>query len=519
MTTFNLVSQPWLPALPVTGGKAEYSLRELFEQAHTLRDLSAANPLTEAALCRLLLAVLHRAYRGPTTGKAWQALWQMGQFDATIPAYLAAQAEHFDLFSVTRPFYQTAGFTTDGEPTPVSKLLHELACATNKTLFDHTLDDQPPRLSPAEAARALITFQGYALGGGKSAASQTFGAHPYFGNAPLNQGALVFIKGENLFQTLLLNAVYYDPTQPNRPIPRDFDREDLPVWERDATRRKPGDYPQAGYLDYLTWMSRHVRLLPDPDGETVSWCYLAQGEKLPAAKEGQGPTVRDPFCAFRTNKDGLTFPIKLQEDKALWRDSGSLFAWKEETHASGTLRHAHEVAEYLDDLELRCAVIGLANDQANPLLWRQEVLPLSLALLREGQVVAYIERALEWCEELGFLLREQVKALAGEILTNGGRTPDAGQASKFAKNLGAEARYWAELEPLFHRYLDEMPKATDRDQRVRQWEKDTADIAINTFNKTTENALGYRARELRARVVVGDRFKAIVTNKLNKHQP
>jgi len=518
MTTFDLVTQPWLPTTHLDGSHAEHSLLDLFEQAHEQRDLAAANPLTQAALCRLLLAVLHRAHLGPTGSKAWRALWRPGRFDRTIPNYLVCQIEHFDLFSSTHPFFQTPGLTTDS-PTPISKLFHELACANNKTLFDHTLDDRPLRLPPAEAARALVTFQSYALGGGKSATSRTFGAHPYFGHAPLIQGAAVFIQGDNLFQTLLLNAVYYDPARPNHPIPRDLEQEDLPVWERDATRRPPGEYPPAGYLEYLTWTSRHIRLLPEPEGDGcfVSRFYMAQGEGLSLA-------VEDPFFAFRATKAGV-FPIKLQEERALWRDSGSLFDFarsqndaEKHQHSSMNIKLINGVADDLDDLpELRCSVIGLANNKANPLLWRMEQLPLSLELLRDEALPIYIKQALVWVEEVGFMLREETKRLAGEILTAGSRKPDAKDMARFATDLGTEASYWARLESLFRRYLVELPEAKDREGRQCQWEQETVATARATLHDTTENALGYSARELRARVMVQGRFAASTERKLKSH--
>lgn len=514
-TEFNLTTEPWLPVTDRTGGHATCSLTDLFRHAHELRDLAAETPLTQAALYRLLLAVLHHAYQGPTDGRAWSRLWRQGRFDQTIPDYLAQRRERFDLFSATHPFHQTPGLETESTPAPVSKLFHELACANNKTLFDHTLDASPPRLTPAAAARALVTFQNYALGGGKSASSNRFGPHPYFGHAPLIQGAVVFIEGDDLFQTLLLNAVYYDPTEPNVPIPRDFEEPDLPVWERSALRRPPGEYPAAGYLEYLTWTSRHLRLIPEGDGHDtfVSRFYMAQGEGLTGE-------VVDPFMARKETKLG-TFPIKLQEERALWRDSGSLFAFKSGpgSHelAPGNLRQARDMADVIDRPVLGCIVIGLANNKANPLLWRMESLPIRRPFLLDDELPAYLKKALHWSDEIGSALREEVKWLAGEILTNGNRRPDDKDASKFAANLGSESLYWAAMEPLFRLYLAELPDAPDRQQRQRQWQEDTVKTADGILDETTKNALGYNARELKARVLARESFRRTTFGKLKRN--
>lgn len=62
---FNLLEEPWIPVLRGERVK-EVSLAEALLEAHTITRIETPSPLEEAALHRLLLAVLHRAFRGPT---------------------------------------------------------------------------------------------------------------------------------------------------------------------------------------------------------------------------------------------------------------------------------------------------------------------------------------------------------------------------------------------------------------------------------------------------------------------
>lgn len=293
------------------------------------------------------------------------------------------------------------------------------------------------------------------------------------------------------------------------------------MWERNATRRPPGDYSPAGYLEYLTWTSRHIRLIPEPteEGWGVSRFYMAQGESLAAA-------VEDRFFAYRANKSGESYPIKLQEGRALWRDSGSLFNFAHsagddagQDHCSVNVKAINQMADDIDGLpELRCAVIGLANNKANPLLWRMEQLPLDRELLRDETLPVYIRKALAWVEDVGFELQQRTRGLAEELLTAGVRKADSKAAARLAEDLGTEGLYWARLEPPFRRYLAELPHAADHEERQRAWEREGIEIAQKTLQETTENALGYSTRELRARVMAQGRLDGYAAHKLKNRE-
>ena len=163
--SFNLVHEPWLPVL-YTGEplSREVSLLEALRDAHRIRELADPSPLVTVALHRLLIAVLHRVF-GPANDDEWAELWQSGRFGPDrLEAYFRQCESRFDLFDAEHPFYQTPGLPGTSATT-IAKLGHEFAAGNNPLLFDHSKDDAPVALEPAEAARRLVAHQAFAVGG------------------------------------------------------------------------------------------------------------------------------------------------------------------------------------------------------------------------------------------------------------------------------------------------------------------------------------------------------------------
>src|SRR5205823_667016 len=106
---------------------------------------------------------------------------------------------------------------------PVVLLAHEAATGNNATLFDHSFSESSKAISPASAARYLISRQTFSQSGGKS---QPF----YLSDAPLVRGFTVMAQGNCLFETIVLNLLVYTKDQP---VPWKGEVEDAPVWEQD----------------------------------------------------------------------------------------------------------------------------------------------------------------------------------------------------------------------------------------------------------------------------------------------
>ncbi len=498
MLNFDLVGKNWVYCRTQSGEQVMLSLHDLFSKAHELKEITDNNPLTVAALHRLLLAIIHSAVDGPDKFPDWEALWQRKSFLGTpVLDYLEAKRDRFDLFSEQYPFYQTAGFTLDTTVTS-QKLLHELATGNNKTIFDHNLDDDPAHLSPDQAARALLTAQMYSFGGGQGATSKLFGKHPNFAHAPLVLGALILIQGRNLFETLLLNLLRYS-REHSRPIVSFVN--DNPVWEQDSIspdgKNSFDPRPPLGYLEYLTWRSRHIRLLPQEDNGKllVRHLYMAQGNIV--YKDFKG----DPMFAYGRDKEQLRFPIKLDTERSFWRNSAALFEFsdsqdsKKADDRSLTVKQAANLKGegILPKGPLRCLVIGIANDKANPLCWRMEQLTVPSEILQDQDRVHCLKKALEWAEGIGLILRSQTRSLAQYVLAPDGRKADTKAVTRLASAFGTEAQYWARLDTEFRVFLSQLT-----DEALLGWYTQVKHTALNVFEETTRHYLSHTARELQA---------------------
>ncbi len=277
--SFNLANEPFIPCLIRDGPPVEWGLRDVLVNAHTIAAIRDESPLVTIALHRLLLAILHRCYQGPKNAAVRVLIRTARMFDADrISAYFAEWAERFDLFHQKYPFFQRAGFTTR-EPSGINRLAQELSRGNNAALFDHTTDEPPPAVTPAHAARLVIAEQAFAVGGGKSDTGNTT-------HAPLVSGAVVLARGDTLFDTLWLNLTVFTQKEPIASL-----ADDVPVWERPPVEphKQPGR--PRGYLDFLTWQSRTLRLHPEEvDGRVVvRRVSYAQGA---SSKPAPGSTTR-----------------------------------------------------------------------------------------------------------------------------------------------------------------------------------------------------------------------------------
>ena len=202
MSTFDLIDEPWLPC--VMRGEAHVRmlpLREVIRHAHEINEVAGETPLVTISLHRLVLAVIHRVV-GPHDKESWHGLWERASFDLPeFDAYLDTWRHRFDLFADVRPFYQEASLDP-AQAVPVSKLLHAVSTGNNPSFFDHSVDSDPAPLTPAAAARALVTHQSLALGG---LITRGRGQSPSADSAPLVKCAVFLIRGTTLFRTLMLN--------------------------------------------------------------------------------------------------------------------------------------------------------------------------------------------------------------------------------------------------------------------------------------------------------------------------
>ncbi len=517
MFTFNLVDEKWIPCTMPGGRYEEMGLRDVLLKANSIEEIFDPSPLVAVAVHRLLLAILHHSHNGPETEADWQNLWRDGRGtwdDDKLLRYLTEKHDRFDLFDAKHPFYQCAvmpigGTDTKGQPKSYSKsianLIHELATGDNATLFDHTTESNAQAVSPAEAARLLIAFQAFAVGG---LLTYEIGQAPKFfksaNNAPLVKGAVILVRGKNLFQTLMLNLHKYNRDDEE---PFTLDPNDLPAWERDEETLATDRHPK-GYLDLLTWQSRRVRLLPEQDEQgqiIVGQVVIMKGNRFP---EGFLLRHKETMLAFTKLKKPSKGqdpwpPVAFREERALWRDSLALFQSAEEE------RTRPKMLDWLNDICAKgiipesttydLSVTGLVTSKAKISLWRHERLPLPLKYLENDELLTKLRAALNLAEEdVGESLNASAWNLARLIIAPEAERLNDNQkkdVNRMADHMAITRPYWARLGLVFHKLLTDL--AEDVTQEVGEvihgenslpwWASEVRKAAWFAFHEATDS--------------------------------
>ncbi len=463
--SFNLIDQPWIPCIAVEGKFVEVSLRGLLARAHKLREVSCETPIMSASVLPLALAILHRVF-GPEDFDDWAALWKAGKFDMErLEDYFEKWHERFDLFHPERPFYQVKDNQVD--PKSLIYLIHSIG--NTATLFTHANQETGIQLSAAEAARQLMAAQYFHTAG----LNWVKGKRVPFTDSPFARGVIFWMRGSTLFETLLLNLFQY----PDDAIMQNTER-DMPCWEMDdpfVLRHEPN-----GYLDYLTWQSNRIRLIPEAKSKQAA---VREMTMIPGLR--LGPDVKSPQKRYVQKKKKGEYTgeysfLYFNTNKAIWRDYDSLL--KRNSQAVKPLAAIEWLAdlityEYLEEnYPIRLMAAGMLADQAKPIFYRREVMPLPLELLRNAKYAADIEGALGNAEEVAGKLRNALNTLAEHVLQRGAEgKPDPGNRRNLVKQWNALERFWIELEPRFWEFIKVLVK--DSDQARGQWQDGLKRIA------------------------------------------
>ncbi len=498
---FDLLIHDWIPCLAAEGIPKSYSIRSVLENAHQIRSIEHESPVVRIATLRLLLAFCYRvAYAHGVSVRSfrnWQALqtvWREGIPSDWIDRYLdeCQCRDRFRLFDDNHPFFQVAGLECQGgnQPEPATRLAFEQFAGTPTSLWEHL----PELPSVQEAALYLVTCQAFgASASNTSDAKVEDSEYSPTGRtfAPAYTGCVVWLEGDNLLETLMLNLVDYDLTD-----------ADLPIWEkplsvhvlraRQPQKAKEGDVDKDGkqikvgktLSDYrrasptgpvqlFTWPSRAV-LLTKPENGEVRTVHFTQGLAL-----SEHPV--DPMKPY--NQEGR--PIRLLRHKAAWRDVHSLLALQP-NHNRTVLALSHAARSNMAVRRLNVAGIARGDEAAKVLFWRHERMPVPAVLLADVNLIERLGILLQNAEQAAFELNNRTRRIAKLYLAPDAESPDGRQAdrkeiARVADAIDPRLAYWARLEKHFFALLESLPD--DWDMASDDWKPDDQQAATNTWRE------------------------------------
>lgn len=493
---FDLLREPWIRVRTQDYTVQEVSLTDALLHAHQYVDLAGEMPTQDAAMLRLLLAVLHTVFsRMDVNGesapleetdkalKRWGELWKLGHFpEEPIRSYLEQWEDRFWLFHPERPFWQVPEAKIGTEYT-ASKLNGELSESSNKLrLFSAYAGDGKAGLSYAQAARWLLSVNGY----DDTSAKPKGKGLPSVGAGWLGKLGYIQVQGRNLFETLMLNLVFLKDGET-------LWEEDRPCWELDTPRsaeRTMVEMPD-NQAQLLTLQSR--RLLLSRDGKTVTGFTLLGGDFF--QKENlfaEQMTVWRDADPKKSQKTGVpTFvPSRHDPSKQFWREFPAVFCDKKDDghkHSPGVVEWVKALQNgdepQLDPRRRVCfKICGMkygdkdffVNDSFSDSLTFHAGLLESLKKMWRKSINEQIGK----CEQAA----RCIDRLAKDLAIASGDKNDAGSEE-------ARAQFYFSIDQPFRQWLREIdPDKDDLTQKMDEWQKTAYRIAAQQGEKMVKQA-------------------------------
>lgn len=491
--SFNLLSEPWIPVVMSSGVPRLVSIRDALLDAPAYRHVSASLPHANAAILRLLLAVLHRNF-GPDSPAAWKTLYSRGQFDAAVlEPYFERWQARFDLFSAEHPFYQRRHPLV--KENPAQALLQMIGGGDTFSLFDHVMDDTPFTLSPPDAALLLITAQAFGLAGL---------CHPQlklvYTDAPCSRAIVFFVEGKTLFETLMFNLVGYNRAEP---IQWSGAQPDRPAWEADDPYLPERTRP-LGYLDYLTWPNRKIMLIPAEENGQTRVKRMTSAPGLVLAADFRNPMHHYRIEPERAGEQAFKV-LRFSEGRALWRDSSALL----DVHSQAVEppRALGWIGELVGEgilprRRLQLAAYGMCTEpgKAKVHFYRGESFEFDDELLQNRDLLRTLNEAISHAEDLRRKLWSVLSKLAEQVIAftadhEDGRNPDPKDVQNLVRHWNAEGLYWNRLEVPFFRFLNRLPE--DSEAALQEWHAALRSAAASAYRETAEG-LGESQKALKA---------------------
>lgn len=482
---FNLLTEPWIRVRLRDNTVREVSLTEALVSAQDYVDLAGEMPTQNAAVLRLLLAVLFTVFsRVDAKGKnqplaqsddaleRWSALWQPGHFPAEpVRDYLEQWKDRFWLFHPTHPFWQVPtlsnGIAFDGK-----KLNGERAESGNKTpLFQNISKTECAVLTYAQAARWLIYQNGYDERGGRPKA----GNKPRHGVGWLGQIGFVAVKGKNLYETLLRNMVF--STGQNA-----IQEEQAPCWEREHIRTEQSVeiVMPKNQAELLTLQSRRILLIRSEEMPGVVGYEVLGGDYW----DSENAFGEQMTLWRRTSKENekVTYePQQHEMGKQLWRELPAMLdpegrkpgvlIWNQKLQSLRILSKKEQIV---------ISMVGIRYDDQGASVKDvyTDQLEMQLATLNDlgRKWTVRINREVQRCEETA----KNIGTLCMELKLAGGLDYNKVKGLKDKQKVTEDARaqfYFAVDQP-FRQWLQAVdPEQDDPDEAALRWQIRARSIA------------------------------------------
>lgn len=476
---FNLLEEPWVRVLLEDYTVREVSLKDALLNAEQYIDLAGEVPTQDIAVLRLLLAILHTVFSRvdangndaplETTDDAldrWEELWALQSFPKKpILDYLEKWKERFWLFHPQRPFWQVPEANI-GTEYSAAKLNGEILESGNKyRIFASCSGDKKKELSYAQAARWLLYLNGF----DDTSAKPKGKGLPSVGAGWLGKIGLIWVQGENLFQTLILNLCLLRDGEAL------WERE-TPCWELEEARNKERTeiVQPDNAAALLTLQSR--RLLLHREAGCVTGYTLLGGDFF--ERENAFCEQMTVWRSVQAKKDApLVFlPRRHDPSKQFWREFPTIFLDNPGMRQPGVVRwivrlQRERILARENIVRFRIAAIEYGDKDFFVTDTFGDSLAFHLLLLDElsarwrAAVAEEVGRCEQLAAQLGYLAQKLALAAGGE---------------KKAAPEDVKQRFYFQIDQLFRDWLESIEpswKGEEEINCIRQWQEKAQQVA------------------------------------------
>lgn len=544
MKNFNLVDEPWIKVISKdTYNEELISLKKLFTDTSKYLSLAGEMPIQNLAILRLLLAIITTAYsRKNFEGQVykwlelteadlkatnatedlqetWEELYENNNFSSTVLDYLEEHKSEFDFFG-DHPFYQVTKAEYDalvptnkkiasGKGTVSVKQINRRISESNNTpaIFSPTTGEEKNKVSLDELIRWIITYQNV-TGVTDKTKLQTKNKYSS-SNGWIYNIDPVYIKGENLFETLLLNLKLDDTNLQQ------------PVWEVNLTnyvQKRLDEIRPDNIAELYTLWSRILHIEWDENGQPTIFSAGLPGidginyfvEPMTTWKQ-EGKKDSNDLRPKRKNK--------MTMDKAIWRNFGDYTIDSDSNHAPGVITWIESLIDedILDeDFNVELASVGMVSDgnATSQAPYAEIATEMSLKANvffdnKENGWIEKINQTIELTQTIGSYYWYFLK----DLNTLSGLKDSAGDRASKESRI-----FYSRLNAPFLDWLANINATDNKAEKVIQWKRQLYRIALDSaqerFNRATNKEFIGKEEDTKNIFTLYNKFKGQLNKKL-----
>lgn len=526
MSRYNLLDEQWIEVISSeTGEQKNVSMIELFNNADQYKCLAGDMKTQDFALLRFLLAVLQTVfsrvdYEGnPYTGvelndcmqqtneldeddeddyseeveDCWKQIWKSGHFPDVVCRYLEEWRGHFYLYDDKYPFYQLTNEEMEEIVLPGKKasefagrnLNRLISESGNKTaMFSPVADDQKDIMTSDQLVRWLIMLQGY-IGLSDKTKYKGIDMKPSKGWM-FDIGGL-FLEGDNLFETLMLNFI---PLHPDNSY--NFYKQ-RPCWEQsgmDNAQRLGNSEAINNLAELYTNWSRAIYINPEHKDEEPVDLYIV---KLPEILHRDN--FLEPMTLWKMNHSGDNkdhFTPKVHEpDKGMWRSFGLITlksAMDSDQHQPAIMTNLDNARKFIGSKWINLQAVSMRND-GNATSWvpvdeiADEMTANNLVISdsSDNGWIVRINDTVNMTKKIASIywhFLSEVAEIRGKKPEKDGKIFIEAENEKLYQNLNEPFRMW----------LTGIKPKDSKDNKVSEWYDTLKNIALSQAESLVDNA-------------------------------